>query len=255
MWRAVIRGQIWKIIRLHSNSKHMLYVYYGNSSTLLRERVHERVSELRVNGYAFERLEAGQYQSGQLADVVESVSLFGGRMVYLLDAPDESTIFWSDCLNYAAGMAQSDHVFIIAVQTLLAADRRALQAVAAAMVECKQAAAERFNTFRLTNALAERDKKQLWLLLTEARAAGITDEEIIGVLWWQIKTMLLAARTNTAAEAGIKSFPYQKAVQALRRFPAAHIEHIAMSLIGLYHAGHAGERDLGVALEEWVLAI
>jgi hypothetical protein len=115
--------------------------------------------------------------------------------------------------------------------------------------------AERFNTFALADALAARNKKRLWLLLHNAYESGITPEEIIGVLWWQLKSLRLAAVTKVAAEAGMKDFPYNKAKRGLSSLPLADAERLSHELLTLYHAGHAGEVDLKLALEQWVLTL
>ena len=60
---------------------------------------------------------------------------------------------------------------------------------------------------------------------------------------------------KTAAEAGMKDFPYQKAKRALLRFKPGEIEAKARKLLVLYHKGHRGEVDLDLALEEWVLRV
>jgi hypothetical protein len=91
------------------------------------------------------------------------------------------------------------------------------------------------------------------MLLQEALREGAQAEEIIGILWWQLKMLRLAAKTKTAAEAGVKDFPYNKAKRALAGFKSGEVDTLARSLLALYHDGHAGKRYINVALEEWVL--
>ena len=232
----------------------MLYVYFGNDTESARTRARTHMATLNEAGYAGERIEPEQYVSGYVAEAAAVTSLFGGHTVYLLDNPDQQETFWHDCIASREDMASSEHVFILLAGPLPAAEKKQLQSVAADMVETKTTT-ERFNTFALSNALADRDKKQLWLLLHAARSEGVAGEEVIGVLWWQLKTMLLAGRTHSAEEAGLKSFPYQKATRALRNFRPGEVERLASALLAVYHDGHAGERDLAYALEEWVLTI
>ena len=114
---------------------------------------------------------------------------------------------------------------------------------------------ERFNTFAMAEAVAGKDKRKLWVLLQEARLSGLRDEEIIGMLWWQLKSLRLAAVTSSASEAGMKDFPYNKSKRALTTFHPHEVESLSQSLLELYHAGHAGIQDMDSALERWVLGL
>jgi hypothetical protein len=93
------------------------------------------------------------------------------------------------------------------------------------------------------------------VLLQEARQSGLREEEIIGMLWWQLKSLRLALVTNSADEAGMKEFPYTKAKRALSTFAPGEVVLLSQSLLELYHAGHSGQSDMDVALEEWVLTL
>lgn len=50
---------------------------------------------------------------------------------------------------------------------------------------------EKFNNFLLANALGDRDKFHLWLYFRQAMDAGVGMEELIGVLFWKVKDMML----------------------------------------------------------------
>jgi hypothetical protein len=75
------------------------------------------------------------------------------------------------------------------------------------------------------------------------------------MLWWQLKSLRLAALTQSAQEAGMKDFPYNKSKRALPAFAPGEVVTLSQSLLELYHAGHSGQRDMDIALEQWVLAL
>jgi hypothetical protein len=50
---------------------------------------------------------------------------------------------------------------------------------------------EKFNNFLLANALGSRDKLHLWIYYRQAMDKGVGMEELIGVLFWKVKDMLL----------------------------------------------------------------
>ena len=123
------------------------------------------------------------------------------------------------------------------------------------MEEYKAAAAERFNAFGMADSLSRKDKKTLWLQLQDAKQANLSAEEIIGTLWWQLKSMRLAKNTNSAAEAGMKDFPYNKAKRALSAFKDGELESLSRGLLTVYHEGHLGKVDIDIALERWMLTL
>jgi hypothetical protein len=75
------------------------------------------------------------------------------------------------------------------------------------------------------------------------------------MLWWQLKTLRLAAVTDSPSEAGLKDYPYKKAKGALRHFKPGEVESLSNSLLTLYHEGHQGKADMELRLEEWALSL
>lgn len=233
----------------------MLRLYFGTDTIGVREAAFASVSELETEQVRVNRLGADSFAPGLIADALGATSLFGEQEVYVLDTPSANADFNAEVIENLAAMAESNNTFVVIEGALLAAQKKPYQKHATDLIEVQAQAAERFNAFGMADALARKDKKSLWLLLQEARMAGLSAEEIIGTLWWQLKTMRLAAQTNSAAEAGLKEFPYKKAKGALQKFTAEEVEQLATSLLLVYHAGHAGERDIDVALERWALAL
>ena len=101
----------------------------------------------------------------------------------------------------------------------------------------------------------QKDKKTLWLQLQEAKSAGLSSEEIIGTLWWQLKILRLAKITKNAEDAGMKEYPYSKAKRALANFKEGELESLSYSLLRVYHEGHQGKKVTELALEKWTLTI
>ncbi len=235
----------------------MLYVFYGNDELQVQQAVADRLASLREQDPTLqvERLEGARYTPGQIQNLLGSVALFGASPAYVLDTPSQYPEYKEEVLGLVAELAESSLVFIMTEKTILAAEKKQLTSALAVLSEFKQGEVKRFDTFSLANALAMKDKRQLWLLLQEARRNDIAAEEMIGILWWQLKTIRLAALTKSADEAGVKDFPYNKAKKALAAFKAGEVERLSRSLLVLYHDGHAGLRDIDLALEEWVLTI
>lgn len=75
-----------------------------------------------------------------------------------------------------------------------------------------------FSAFALADALGSRDKKKLWILFREAISRHYAMNEIHGILFWQAKMIMLAHNSSSAAEAGVKQFPYSKAQRFTKQF-------------------------------------
>ncbi|MEK7639152.1 MAG: hypothetical protein AAB388_03265 [Patescibacteria group bacterium] len=200
-------------------------------------------------------IDAASYAPGVLTNAAGATSLFGATEYFILDTPSADEAFEAEVLDVLPLLEESTNVFVVFEGALLAPLKKKYQKYTAVVEEYTATKADRFNLFALTDALARKDKKKLWVLLVEARQAGISDEEIVGLLWWQLKTMHLAALSKSAVEAGLKDFPYQKAKQALAHFSSEELDALSHTLLSLYHEGHAGVRELDLALESWLLSV
>lgn len=233
----------------------MYVVFYGSDRGKVRDGATEYIDAKLPPDGTLTTIDAVDFESGQLADALGASSLFGGSEWFVLDTPSDNAVFIEAVNSTLVEMSESGNTFVILEGSLLMPAKKKYEKYAAEITEFTAEKTDRFNSFALAEALASKDKRKLWVLLQEARLEGLREEEIVGMLWWQLKSLRLAALTKSAAEAGMKDFPYNKAKRALAKFSEGEVERLSQSLLGLYHAGHAGMREMDVALEEWVLAL
>lgn len=233
----------------------MLAVFYGNDTVKVRLKARDFAESKKQEMTEAVDLELTELGPGQLAGLAGSVSLFGGAQVYVIDASTALVEAKSELLEALPELAHSTDTFIVIDGPLLVGTSKIYKAAADHIEEHKRRDDAGFNNFALADALLKRDKKSLWLLLAEARLAGSSDEEIIGILWWQLKTMRLAAASSSAAAVGLKDFSYNKAKRALSKFKPGEIEDLSHELLSVLHESRAGRGDLDVALERYVLSI
>ena len=227
----------------------MLFVFFGTDRTAVRDAAHKESEKLGVSPIVIDET---TYNFGAVSSAVGASSLFGGVECFLLDTPSDIEDFEKEVYGALSEMASSQNVFIVMERALLA-DAKKKYSTYVVPLEFSADKVERFNSFAIAEALAKKDKRNMWVLLQQARAAGLRDEEIIGMLWWQLKALRLAKVTGSPEEAGMKDYPYKKAKQALREFKTGEVEALSRSLLELYHLAHQGKRDMDLALEEWVL--
>lgn len=234
----------------------MLYVFTGTDIIPVREKAHAHAHAYETKGSTIETLTAEMCTKEALEDRAGGASLFGDTTVYLIDTPSESKEALEAVVDAAHILSESPNPFVLLEGKLLAADARALKACAIEYNEIRpEKKTPTFNIFSLADAFARRDKKSLWILLMRARTAGLTTEEIVGTLFWQVKTMRLVARTKSASEAGVKPFVHQKAVRALQKYTKEEADRISGELVDLYHRGHLGMIDIDHGLERFVLRL
>jgi DNA polymerase III delta subunit len=230
----------------------MLLVFFGTDRTAIRNEALAVTSELGVSPTI---IEDASYLPGAITEAVGVSSLFGGTECFLIDTPSSDAEFEEEVKGALTEMADSVNTFVIMEGQLLADPKKKYTKFAQTVKEFSAEKVERFNVFQIAEALAKKDKRQMWVLLQQARALGIRDEETIGILWWQLKSLRLAKLTRNPEEAGMKDYPYKKASQSLRNFKDGEVNTLSHSLLELYHLSHQGKRDMDVALEQWVLTV
>lgn len=65
---------------------------------------------------------------------------------------------------------------------------------------------EKFDNFLLANAFGNKDKLNLWIYFRQAMDRGVGMEELIGVLFWKIKDMILKRSFGKFSESELKEY-------------------------------------------------
>jgi len=233
----------------------MLKLFYGSDNIKVRESAFSFVDAELAQGKTLETLDSENYQTGIFNNAAEGISLFGSQIVYVVDTPSQDKEMYEAVFNNLENFSKSPHTFVVIEGVLLAPEKKKFSKYANSVAEFKAVSAERFNTFAVADALSRKDKKSLWLLLNEAKLAGIALEELVGILWWQLKTLRLVSVSNSAAESGLKDFPYNKAKRSLGKFKEGELEKLSHSLLSIQHNSRLGVCELDIALERWILRV
>lgn len=238
----------------------MLYIYYGTDTKTARSAVNalletwkqknEHISVTRITDETFEESE--------IDALLGSQGLFASRTVAVLDHVLAVAGAVDILTERFEKIAADDNVFIllegkIDARTLKKFEKHAHKVQRFDAQE--QASGTAFNTFALSDALGARNKKDLWVMVQRAHQHSVADEEMHGILFWQAKSMLLAASTQSAEEAGMKAFPYKKAKQYAQNYSTEELQRLLTRLVKIYHEARRGRRELGVALEQFALTL
>lgn len=255
----------------------MIYFYYGSNREAGRIKALELSNSLLKKRPDSQRFDIGPDNNGQNAwssnrmlELMGGQGLFSNKYIILVKNLFENEEAQDWVLNNLKEISQSANIFIFSEGKLNKPVISKLQKYCEKMVLCdgemKDVEAsgnplntlenkESFNIFEIAEALGERDKKRLWILYNKALDGGATAEEISGMLFWQVKSMIIASRTESADEAGMKPFPYSKAKSFCKNFKPSEMENMATDLVHLYHDSRRNGLEITLALERFILAI
>lgn len=259
----------------------MIYLIYGENKTNALDKHRELVKVLhgkRPDAELFE-MSAEAWSGPELDSFLTSQGLFEKKLIVSLktvctDSP-EALEYIVDRLKEIAG---SENVFIF-VETKLKADvlvkfKKAAQKTIEAKSSlettseagsvststagkkgARAGAGSDFNVFALTDAFGTRERGRAWSVFQKALMNGSEPEELHGLIFWQLKTILIASGTASATDAGLKPFVYSKAKGFARNFSPDELRNMSGDLVSLYHESRLGGSPLDLALERFLLAI
>jgi DNA polymerase III delta subunit len=236
----------------------MLYFLYGNDTAKSRKKLHELLDSAqkkRPDAEIF-KVTSENWSEGQFDELLVSRGLFEAKYTVVLDNLFEKKDVKQYFLDKLDEVGASEQIFLVLEGGVLAGDLKKIEKAAKQVQEFKKAEAkERTNIFAVANGLVEKDKKKLWISLVDFLRKGIAAEEIHGILFWQVKNMLLAGKAKDMKEAGLSPFAYKNALTGSRQYRAGELEKLSGELVDMTHRVRQGEGELSVMLEKWVLGL
>ncbi len=185
----------------------MIYLFAGNN-------IHEKliayeefiksiptdVEIFKFNRNDLDQNQIGSFYSGSGLFFKKSLIIFSNFLEY-----EETRNFILDKLSL---MAESTNSFVFMEGKLNKAILDAFKKSRAELnvFELPKMKMEKFDNFLLANAFGARDKLKLWIYFRQAVDLGVVMEELVGVLFWKIKDMLLKKNFSKFSEEELKNF-------------------------------------------------
>ena len=237
----------------------MIYFLYGDSTQEGAQAAHKKAVALSTDllkkkpDASLFTLTEENWNEAAIDEYTASQGLFEKKYIVLvkdvLAKKDRKEIF----LDRIELFAESPNIFIVAEDTIDKASLKKIEkhAEKVQLFEGKGKGVDKngFKIFDLADALGSRNKKRFWTLYRQAIEAGKVPEEIHGILFWQVKSMVLAARSGSASESGLNPFVYGKAKGFSDNFSKDELTAIMTRLVSMYHDAHRGLCDFETALE------
>jgi hypothetical protein len=156
-----------------------------------------------INRNDFNPIQIESFYSGSSLFEAVSVIVFQNIFEY-----EETRDFVLDKLKQ---MGESGNIFIFLEgklnKTILDAFKKVEpKRVQINIFELPKEKLEKYDNFLVANAFANKDKLNTWLHFRQAMDLGVGMEEIVGVLFWKIKDMLLKKNFSKFKESELKIF-------------------------------------------------
>lgn len=242
----------------------MIYVFYGSDTDEITDKVNETVRLFRSKEpeAALALFEDDHFDEIRFDDLVSGgQSLFGGGCIALFRRVFDNLETKDVILARLGDIKNTKHVFIFSERKLDAKTLVVFEKAGAITKEYskkeKNVLEKSFMSFALADAFGRRDKKKAWAVFHEEIAKGGVAESLHGMLFWQIKNMLLAGSCSPeeCARAGMKPFVFGKAKTAAKNFSKEELRALSARIVSLYHRAHEGDGDLETATEQFILSI
>jgi DNA polymerase III delta subunit len=190
-----------------------------------------------------------------LDEALGAQGLFTSRCIIVLDQVLDAPATREIVQERLQLLAQSENV-VLCIESMLSATVTKMVPDGATLEYFalpEQEESTPFNRFAIADALAARNRRDLWLNLHRALAAGAEPEEIAGLLFWQAKALTIARHAASAKEAGMKQYPFEKARRASGNYTEDELAYMLWQLLTMYHEAHRGGPDLTRSLEQFTL--
>lgn len=247
----------------------MIYFYYGTDTESARKKAKVTIDSLLAKKPDATLIKIGDEDLSveKITELSGSQALFSNKYIVFIfktfDNKDNKELI----LKNIKEIAKSENIFIFAEGKMDKAGLTKIEKVAEKTQEFIKAEktltkketlalkGEKIDFFEFVDALGRKDKKSLWVLYQDALGEQVPAEEVHGIFFWQVKSMLLSQKCKTPDEANMKPYPFQKAREYSRNFKEGELENISSKLVCMYHEAHRGNLDFFVALEKLILEL
>jgi hypothetical protein len=252
----------------------MIYLIHGDAKKSFKkaEQLVDSMLQKKPDATVL-KLGADNWEEGMIDELIGGQSLFTKKYIVQMSRllQKEAGDIGEVLLDRVKDIGESENIFVWIEPDIKKADLKKIEKHAEKVQEFdkpsrsganstdefQRAKARGFNMFSLADAFGERNAKKLWVLYQEALrvTGGGGPEEIFGILWWQLKSIILVTKTKTAKEAGVKEFPYNKARRFSKNFSVEELDRFAAEMMRIYHEARRGGAELETRLEKFILSI
>jgi len=242
----------------------MIYFVHGDNLKEGREKAKSLVDSLRAKkpNASFVKMDDENFSLEKIEELAfGGQGLFESKCLVFFNYVFQNKEAKDFILNNLKEFSASDNVFVILEGKIdkKTSDKIAKKAfgVKEFVEKNKVKSKEPFNLFSITDAFGRRDKKNAWILFQKSIIAGISPEEIHGIIFWQLKNMIIAQSSSIkdAEKAGVKPFVFNKSLMLSKNFSEEELKRLSSKMVSFYHRARMGDGDFQISLEKFILSI
>lgn len=233
----------------------MLYFIHGDPNKIF-EKAQKMADSLLAKkpDASFFKINQDNFSTDKLDELLTGQGLFVNKYIVAMSRLLEKSEIADFLINKLDQLKESDNIFIWTEENITKPHLKKIEKISEKVQEFEIAKKieKKIDVFTIADLFAKKDKKNLWVKYLEL-IKEVPVEEIYGILWWQVKTLMLAEKTENAAEAGMKDYPYKKTKAYLKNFREGDVNKLAFELIKLYHQSRVRGEDIALNLEKFLL--
>ena len=195
------------------------------------------------------------FSASRFLETIEGAGLFESKNIVVARGVLEDKNHKDVVLNKLQELQDSNNAFVFIENKILKTTSNKFEKVGATVhLFESMVKKQEFNIFALTDLLAQKKKKDLWVKYHEARTKGVADEELHGIFIWQLKALALTY-SSTQVASGLKPFVYNKAKTASKNWTEKKVLSAQKKLIKNYHEARRGNLNFSLAMEQFILSL
>lgn len=239
----------------------MIYLFYGNDIKK-RKEAYEKLKEslgIKEGKVSFFTMDDYLFEESKLEEYIFGRGLFESQFVVVLRGVLEDKEAENFVLSSLDDLKKSPNIFIFLETAVSGSILSRFKKVAEKVEEFKQliSKTQPFKLFSLTDAFGQRNKKRAWVLYNKALVDGVSPENMMNILFWQVKTMLLvwgmSGGPGDVKKTGLHPFVFKKSLSFSSNFTTRELRGLSSRLLSIFHENRRTNRDLGVELERFIL--
>ncbi len=231
----------------------MIFLVSGNSEDR-KSYIHKQIKEAGGDPAKAVRItDTDINETCSFSDlVVKQVGLFGDIEYYIISDLTRSL----DIRNILNTFKESPHYLFFSEESVTKPIISAFEKIDATIQSFEKEIVEKKeggnNIFVLSDLLGARDKKNLWIAYHQALSSSSV-EEIIGILNWQLKNMILVYQQPSGV-ASMKPFVFSKTQRFNKNYSEHEVRELLVSLTKAFHSRDI-HHTLEVQVEEIILGL
>ena len=237
----------------------MIYLIYGTDKDKARKKLHELLdlAKKKRPGAELFKITTENWNEAQFDELIVSQGLFEQKYTVVLDNLFEKKEIKDYIIDRLQGVSESNQIFLMLEGRVDSPTLKKIESKAKQVQEFTKAENKKDfqSIFSIADNLIQKDKKNLWISYIDFISKGVGAEEIHGILFWQVKNMILANRAKNSSDTGLSPFVYKNALNGSKKYTVEELKEMSAGLIDMTHRVRQGKGDLEIMLEKWTLSL